>query len=287
VGTESITANGIRFHVEAEGNGPLILLLHGFPQTWYMWKHVMPQLAAAGYRVVAPDLRGVGETSRPKRIRDYRLSVLGDDVAALVGALGAPKAHLIGHDFGGIVAWEAAFTHPEAVDRLIIVNAPPQPAMFRTLLRSPRQLLRSWYLFFFAIPGLPERLLTHRHAEVLVRMFELGQFSDEEIGLYRDAMAGPGAASAGLAWYRAAVRNALADFQRLRAARVDAPTLVIWGEQDPALGTELNDRLERYVRRPLHIEYLPDVGHWVVQDVPERFVTLVTDFLEGSPIVAM
>ena len=277
--TEFVTANGIRFHLAEDGAGPLILLLHGFPQTGQMWHHVMPQLAAAGYRVCAPDLRGMGESARPRRVRDYRFAILGEDVAALVAALGASRAHLIGHDLGGLAAWETAFTHPEVVDRLVIVNAPSQPAMVRTLLRSPRQLLRSWYIFLFAIPGLPERLLTDKHAKVLVRMFEPGRFSEDEVAVYRDAMSRPGAAWAGLAWYRAAVRNVVSDFRRLRRAHVAAPTLVIWGEQDVALGKELNDHLARYVRAPLQIEYLPDVGHWVVQDVPERFVALVTGFL--------
>src|SRR5512132_3192994 len=118
VRTEFVTANGIRFHLETDGEGPLILLLHGFPQSSYQWHHVLPMLAAHGYRVVAPDLRGIGESSRPNRVKDYRLSVLGDDVAALIRELGEERAHVIGHDWGGIIAWEVAFSHPDAVDRL-------------------------------------------------------------------------------------------------------------------------------------------------------------------------
>jgi pimeloyl-ACP methyl ester carboxylesterase len=278
VRTEFVTANGIRFHLEADGDGPLLLLLHGFPQTWYMWHHVMPQLAARGYRVVAPDLRGVGESSRPTRVRDYRLSILGDDVAALVTALGREKAHLIGHDWGGIVAWEAAFSHPEVVDRLVIVNAPPAQGFVRTLLRSLRQLGRSWYIFFFNLPRLPERLLTKRR-DIMRRLLKGGNFSDEEVEIYREALARPGAAWAGLAYYRAASRWVLSDLSRLRGKKVASPTLVIWGDRDASLGTELTLHLDRYVRGPLRIQHIPDADHWFIQNSPERFVALVTDFL--------
>jgi pimeloyl-ACP methyl ester carboxylesterase len=279
VSTEFVEANGIRFHVETDGEGPLVLLLHGFPQTWYMWKAVMPQLAARGFRVVAPDTRGVGETSRPARIEDYRLRTLGDDVAALIRALGEEKAHIIGHDWGGVIAWETAMAHPEVVDRLVVVNAPPMPGMVRTYLTSPLQLLRSWYIGFFQLPRLPERFLTRRHADVMRVMLAPGKFSDEEIEIYRDAICRPRAAWAGLAYYRAVVRWLASDLRRLRGRKVRSPTLVIWGERDYSLGKELTHHLDRYVRGPLRIEYLPDAGHFLVQDYPDRFVELTTRFL--------
>jgi pimeloyl-ACP methyl ester carboxylesterase len=279
VRTEFVTANGIRFHLETDGDGPLILLLHGFPQTSYQWHHVLPMLASHGYRVVAPDLRGIGESSRPTRVKDYRLSVLGDDVAALIRALGEERAHVIGHDWGGIIAWEVGFSHPEAVDRLVIVNAPPAPAMVRTLLTSLRQLGRSWYIFFFNLPFLPERFLTGGHSRIMPRLLEPGHFSAEEIQVYADAICRPRAAWAGLAYYRAASRAVFADLRRVRHKKVASPTLVIWGEPDPALGKELTQHLNRYVSGPLQIQYVPDAGHWVIQDFPERFVELVAGFL--------
>jgi pimeloyl-ACP methyl ester carboxylesterase len=277
VRTEFVTANGIRFHLQTDGDGPLILLLHGYPQTSYMWHHVMPLLAARGYRVVAPDLRGIGQSSRPTRVKDYRLSILGDDVAALIRALGEEKGHVIGHDWGGLVAWEAAFSHPEVLDRLVIVNAPPSQGMVKTLLASLRQLGRSWYVFFFNLPWLPEWLLTRPRA--MSRLLWPGTFSDEEIQVYGKALARPRAAWAGLAYYRAASRGVFSDLRRLRGKKVASPTLVIWGDQDPALGTELTLHLDKYVRGPLRIQHLPDAGHWIIQDSPERFVELVTDFL--------
>jgi epoxide hydrolase 4 len=277
VRTEFVTANGLRFHLRTDGDGPLVLLLHGFPQTSYMWERVMPPLAARGFRVVAPDLRGIGESSRPRRIRDYRLEVLGDDVAALIQALGEERAHVIGHDWGGVVAWEAAFSHPEAVDRLVMVNGPPAQAIVRALVSSPRQLGRSWYVFFFNLPWLPEWLVTRPRA--MGRILSLGNFSDAEIEVYRDAITRPGAAWAGLAYYRAATRRVFSDVRRPRHRKVPSPTLVLWGERDPALGKELTLHLDRYVRGPLLIEYLPDAGHWFIQDSPDRFVELVADFL--------
>ena len=275
--TEFVTANGIRFHLRTDGDGPLVLLLHGFPQTSYMWEQVIPPLAARGFRVVAPDLRGMGESSRPRRIRDYRLEVLGDDVAALIRALGEERAHVIGHDWGALVAWEAALSHPEAVDRLVAVNGPPAQAIVRAFFTSLRQLGRSWYVFFFNLPWLPEWLLTRPRA--MARLLQPGNFSDREIEVYRDAITRPGAARAGLAYYRAATRWVVPDLRRLRRKRVLSPTLVLWGEQDPALGKELTLHLDRYVRGPLLIEYLPDAGHWVIQDLPDRFVELVANFL--------
>lgn len=281
--TEYLTANGIRFHLETDGDGPLLLLLHGFPQSSYAWHDVLPRLAANGYRVVAPDLRGYGESSRPKRIGDYKAKVLGEDIVALIGALGEKAAHLIGHDWGGAVAWETAFAHPEVVDRLVVLNCPPAQVLARAMRTSRRQFRRSWYIPFFALPYLPERFLTRRHGEIMTRVFEGGDFSTDEVERYRDAICRPGAAWAALAYYRAAARTLVSDARRLRGVTVASPTLVIWGEQDPLLGRELTLHLDRYVRGPLRIEYLPDAGHWVVQDLPDRVVELVTGFLaEGS-----
>jgi pimeloyl-ACP methyl ester carboxylesterase len=280
--TEFVEANGIRFHVKVEGDGPLVVLIHGFPQTSYAWHHVMPLLAERGFRVAAPDTRGIGQSSRPTRIADYRLQVLGDDIAALIGALGADKASVIGHDWGGLIAWETAFAHPEVVDRLITVNGPPAHIPPQGWGARLRQLSRSWYAFYFALPRNPERFLTRGHSQIMARLLRDGRFSPEEIALYRDVICQPGAAWAGLAYYRAWVRGLRANAARLRGRTVTAPTLVIWGEQDPALGLELIEDMDRYVRGPLRIVRLPEENHWFVPNQPERFVDLVTAFLEEA-----
>ena len=149
---------GVRLHHVSAGRGPLVLLLHGFPDFWYGWRRQLPALAAAGFRAVAPDLRGYNLSERPARVADYRIERLADDVAALVRALGADRAHVVGHDWGGLIAWQLAMRHPQVVDRLAILNA-PHPARFRRLLLDPRQGLRSWYVAFFQLPWLPERVL--------------------------------------------------------------------------------------------------------------------------------
>jgi len=278
--TEFIEANGIRFRVEVDGDGPLILLLHGFPHFSYQWRHILPSLAARGYRAVAPDLRGIGQTSRPTRIEDYRLPILGEDVAALITALGERKAHVIGHDWGGLIAWETAFAHPEVVDRLITVNGPPAHIPPRRWGARLRQLARSWYAFYFALPWSPERFLTRGHSGIMPRLLDGGRFSLEETAVYRDAICQPDAAWAALAYYRAWVRNIFANARRLRGKVVTAPTLVIWGERDRSLGVELTHDMDRYVRGPLRIVRLPEEGHWLVQNQPDRFAEMVMDFLE-------
>jgi pimeloyl-ACP methyl ester carboxylesterase len=279
VKNEFVDANGIHFHVRTDGEGPLVLLLHGFPQSSYAWHHVIPKLAARGYRVVAPDLRGYGETTRPQHIRDYATKILGDDIAALVAALGEEKAHLVGHDWGGGLAWETAFAHPTVVDRLVVVNCPPAQVLAHAMRTSLGQLRRSWYIPYFTLPSLPERLMTRGHAKILARLFEGGGFSTDEINVYRDALCRPDAAWAALAYYRAAARSLLTDARRLRRKKVASPTLVIWGEQDPVLGRELTLNLDRYVSGPLRIDYLPDAGHWVPQQFPDQLVELVAGFI--------
>jgi epoxide hydrolase 4 len=277
--SEFVEANGIRFHVEVDGDGPLVVLLHGFPQFSYMWRDTGPELAKRGFWTVAPDTRGIGQTERPDTVEAYRLEILGDDVAALIGALGAQKAHLIGHDWGGLIAWETAFNHPDVVNRLITVNGPPGHIIPRRWRNRLRQLGHSWYAFYFSLPRNPERFLTRGHSQIMPRLLRGGDFSPEEIAVYRDAICQPGAAGAGLAYYRAWVRGLRGNAARLRGRTVSAPTLVIWGEQDPSLGVYLTEDMDRYVRGPLRIVRLPEENHWFIQNQPERFIEMVTAFL--------
>src|SRR3954451_16988189 len=154
-----VTVNGVRLHYVETGEGPLVVLLHGFPEFWWTWRHQIPALAAAGFRVVALDMRGYAESGKPPRWQDYRMEILAADVARLIAALGEERAHVVGHDWGAAVAWMVATLHPERVERLAILNVPHPARMERALRTSPRQLLHSWYMFFFQIPWLPERLM--------------------------------------------------------------------------------------------------------------------------------
>ena len=284
--TEFVEANGVRFHCLVEGDGPLVVLLHGFPQFSYEYRHLVPALAAAGYRAVAPDLRGIGDTSRPTRIVDYRLEILGNDIAALIAACGAERAHVMGHDWGGIVASEVAQTHPEVVDRLILVNGPPVLTLARAIRHSWRQRLRSSYVAFFRIPRLPEWWLTAGRGRVLRLLLSDGAFTADDVNVYRDAICRPGVAWAGLAYYRAIARTVRLERDRLRGRKIAAPTLVLWGERDRALGRSLAMYMDREFSGPIRKVFFPDVAHWVVEDRPDEVARLVIEFLNEGRVAA-
>ncbi len=281
--------NGVRLHYVEAGAGPLVVLLHGFPEFWYGWRHQIRPLAAAGYHVIAPDMRGYNRSEKPPGVRAYVAETLVDDVVALIAHFGAVRATVVGHDWGGVVAWETAMRRPDVVDKLIVLNA-PHPGAFLRELRTPAQLARSWYAFAFQIPALPELLVALGDYRSLRAVFthdpaRPGAFTADDIARYRDALAAPGARTATINYYRAAMRR-----NPLRAAVeadrvVTAPTLLIWGMSDRYLGPALTARLERWVPH-LRVERLADASHWVQHDAPERVTALMRDFLrerETSP----
>jgi pimeloyl-ACP methyl ester carboxylesterase len=265
--------NGIRLHWVEQGGGPLVVLLHGFPEFWYSWRLQIPALATR-YRVVAPDLRGYNLSEKPPK--GYDLDTLTDDVLALVRELGQESAVIAGHDWGGVLAWVFAMRFPEVTRRLVVMNA-PHPARFAEELRRPRQLLRSSYALFFQLPWLPELALGANRGYLIGRMLRQSAvvkeaFSDEDLERYRDAISQPGALTAALNYYRAA------RFDRLPADQtVRAPTLLLWGEHDQALGKELTVGLERWVPH-LAVRYL-DCGHWVQQERFEEVNRYLLEFL--------
>ena len=269
----------VRLHWVEQGSGPLLVLLHGFPEFWYAWRRQLHALAAAGFRVVAPDMRGYNLSEKPEGVAAYSVQKLAGDVAALVRHLGAERAHVAGHDWGGVVAWWTAMLHPEAVERLVVINA-PHPRIFARELKKLRQMRRSWYAMMFQLPRLPEALFRARDFAVLERTFRKGPkrpgaYSDEDIRRYKEAAAQPGALTAMINYYRAATR-----VQRPRTRTVEAPTLVIWGERDPHLGIHNLEGLEEYVP-DLRVERIAEAGHWVPADAPERVSELMTGFLRG------
>ena len=277
-----VRANGARFHVVEAGRGPLVLLLHGFPEFWYGWRAQIPALSER-FRVVAPDLRGYNLSEKPTEGYDYRS--LARDVAELIAALGKERALLVGHDWGGAIAWGAATFYPERVARLAILNAPHPGAYFRELRRNPRQVLKSWYIGLVQVPGLAEAVLGARHGAFVARMFRTSTvdpsaFSDADLAAYRRAATRPGALRAMLAYYRS-LRRSLPEEQEVGERRVAAPTLVIWGMQDVALVPELTEGLERWAP-DLHVERVLDSGHWVQHERPELVNRLLLDFLGGG-----
>lgn len=270
---------GARLHYVEAGEGPLVVLLHGFPQCWFAWEAQIPALAAAGFHVVAPDLRGYGASSKPYDVRAYDLDLVAGDVRDLIAERGAQRAMVAGHDWGGAVAWTLAMADPEVVERLAILNM-PHPRRMMEALRGPRQLLRSWYVFLFQLPRLPERLLEAREHRALVQVLEhgspAGPLSIRELMAYRLAWSQPGAVRGMLAYYRAAVRSPRAAEERLRVVR--APTLVIWGDNDPALGRELAEPDVADVPNLVGVEHLPAATHWVMREEPERVSALLAGF---------
>jgi epoxide hydrolase 4 len=277
--SEYIDANGIRFHCITDGAGPLVVLLHGFPQSSYEYRHLVPALARAGYRAVAPDMRGFGDTSRPARIEDYALETLGDDVAALVDACGESKAHVLGHEWGAIVAAEAALSHPNKVDRLILVNGAPAITLGRAIHHSWRQRIRSSYILFFRTPRLPEWWLTFRQG-LFMRLVLPDVVGAKDLAVYREAICQPRAAWAGLAYYRSIAHTIQDDADRLRGKRITAPTLVLWGERDRSLRRDLTNWLDRQFTDPPRTVLFPDVGHWVIEARPDEVARNVIGFFD-------
>ena len=274
-----IEVNGVRLHCLVEGKGPLVLLLHGFPETSRAWRKQIPALAER-FQVVAPDLRGYGASDKPNGIAAYRTSVLADDIVGLIHTFDAERAHVVGHDWGGAVAWATAIEHPEAVDRLVVLNCPHPVVMARALRSNWAQVRRSWYIFAFQIPALPEWALRRDGARALkdtLRSFTKrpDTFSELDLDEYARAFSAPGAATSAINYYRAAVRSPAPSAMK----KVRAPTLLIWGEDDVALGIELTHGMEGLLEREPRVEYLPDTGHFVMEERPEVVNRLLLEFL--------
>lgn len=271
----------VRLHYVEAGTGPLVILLHGFPEFWYSWRHQITALAEAGFHAVAPDMRGYNLSDKPKAVRDYRIELLARDVARLIRACGSDRATVAGHDWGAGVAWQFAMSYPDLLDRLVIMNV-PHPLQFLRGLRTWRQLKKSWYMFFFQIPWIPEAILRAGNFAMVRRIFRSDPvrpdaFTDEDIDWYVGALSVPGALTGGINYYRALFRqNPIRRGQSIR--RIDAPVLVIWGEQDRFLGAELAEPDRKWVPN-LRVERLADASHWVQVDQPETVNALLIDFL--------
>jgi len=283
------TVDGVDLHVVTAGEpgDPLVVLLHGFPDFWYGWRHQLPALVEAGFRVLVPDQRGYNLSDKPQALSAYRMGRLSGDVATLVASEDEDEdgnqetAHVVGHDWGAAVAWDLSVRFPDVVDRLGIVNVPHPTVMERTLKTNPRQLLRSWYMFYFQVPGLPEWFLSRDDAagvaSVLRSSSNPGAFTDTDLQHYRQAYRRPGAARGPVNWYRALFRRR-DDPPR---ERVEAPALVIWGDQDDALLPEMADRSLDYCVDG-RLERFPDASHWVHREEPERVNEVLLTHLEAG-----
>jgi epoxide hydrolase 4 len=274
---EYIVSNGIRLHYVTQGQGPLMLMLHGFPEFWYSWRHQIPEFAK-DYKVVALDLRGYNDSDKPSEQSAYVMSELIRDVEGVIQGLGYDRCVLVGHDWGGAIAWCFAYARPEMVERLIVMNI-PHPAKFAEGLWTPQQLMRSWYTFFFQLPVLPELVLQAFDYEAISNALEgmavdQSTFTPTDIEAYKDAAAKRGALTAMLNYYR----NAFTSFQQQDWTLLDVPTLMIWGEEDAALGKELTYGTQEFVR-DCQIRYIPNCSHWVQQERPELVNHYMREFL--------
>jgi pimeloyl-ACP methyl ester carboxylesterase len=288
--TEFVEANGLRFEVNMCGEGDkLALCLHGFPEHAYSWRYQLPLLAELGYTAWAPNLRGYGKSSRPPYMEDYSVENLMEDVGGLVDASGCKSVVLIAHDWGAVVAWLFAIRKIRPLEKLIIMNVPhPGPAS-KAMKSGFTQLRKSWYIFFFQIPWLPEFLFGLNNAKGIGDAIrnsseDESRFPEEDLQVYRDNANQPGALTAMINWYRGLLRGGGAKRQAdLGYPVIEVPTLMVWGEEDVALSKATTYGTEEYVS-DFRIRYLPRVSHWVQQEAPEAVNAMVEAFLKEEPI---
>ena len=287
------SVNGIRLHYAESGSGDdLVILLHGFPEFWYSWRH---QLTALGktYHVVAPDMRGYNLSDKPWRVEDYRIEVLVDDVVGIIDHFGADKAAVVGHDWGAGVAWAVAQKYPERVSKLVALQVPPAAAWRANL--TLRQLLRSWYMFFFQLPRIPEWAISRKNLAGLDRTFKetvirKGSFSGADIENYKEAMRQPGALTGAVNYYRANVRRLISQGRTpernksvpRRDGRIRVPTLFIFGEQDFAILPATVRGVEKFVDAPYREVRIADSGHWVQNEAPDEVNAALLEFLAST-----
>ncbi len=281
---EFIETNGIRLHVVCAGpeDGPLVVLLHGFPEFWYGWRKQIAALVDAGLRVVVPDQRGYNLSGKPREVKAYNIDVLAADVVGLIGAVGRNRASLVGHDWGGAVAWWVATRYPQHVDRLAILNMPHPWVMKRTLERSWRQRRRSWYILFFQLPLLPEWALRRGNWRVLTRALRASAhreaFTDADLERYTEAWSQPSALRSMLNWYRAAMRFPPKAIERPAVA---APTLIIWGAQDRFLGRDMATQ-SIDICRDGRLVFLEQETHWLQHEAAGRVNALLQEFFRDE-----
>lgn len=282
-----VPTNGITLHVVQSGpqDGPLVMLLHGFPEFWYGWHRQIPALTAAGYRVWAPDQRGYNLSDKPRRVADYQMTALVADIVGLLDAAGHERVYLVGHDWGAAVAWNLAAYHPDRLVQVVIINVPHPHVMGQELRRNPRQLSKSWYIFFFQLPWVPEQLLNlskGRLAEYALRgTSRRGTFSNEDLGFYRAAWARPRGFTSMINWYRAAARYAR---QLEPPSRVRVPVHIVWGKRDAFLTANMAQKSLAWCEAG-QLTYFNKATHWVQHEEAEAINQLLVQLFVTAPSV--
>ncbi|HEX7153539.1 MAG TPA: alpha/beta hydrolase [Thermoanaerobaculia bacterium] len=256
-------------HYKSEGNGPLVVLLHGFPEFWYSWRKQMPALAAAGFRAVAPDLPGYNESPKPQEIDAYTIPRVAAEVAKFIESLNE-RCVLVGHDWGGFVSWFLAMTRPDLIRKLVILNVPHPVPLQREVRRSTRQKLKLSYQLFFRLRALPEFVMK-TYGPILLK--RAGRFTPEDIARYRQAWRG--SLKTMIHYYRAVPRGSKE--MRSQIQKIEMPALLIWGERDPVFLRETTENFEDWVPN-LRVERIARAGHFVQTDAPDRVNELLIDF---------
>ena len=276
-----IKTNGITLHVVEAGptDGPLVILLHGFPEAWYGWRYQIETLAAAGGHVLAPDQRGYNLSDKPKGVKSYRLNTLARDILGLIDWAGRDRAVVIGHDWGAAVGWYLATCYPDRIAKYIALNVPHPSLMLEMLKKHPRQLLKSWYIFFFQLPWLPEktieRLGSSDRTMPLRQSSRTGTFSPTDLARYRRSWGIPGALTGMINWYRATLRY---PGELPKNPGVKVPVLIIWGKQDSFLLPE-GAEVSLQVCEKGRLVFVPEASHWVQHEEPAKVNRLILDFI--------
>ena len=272
-----IDVGEVTLHVAEAGpaDGPLVVFLHGFPEFWWSWRHQLEAFGKAGFHAVAPDMRGYDESDKPEGVAAYEIEKLTADVAGLIRALGREEAMIVGHDWGAVVAWGFAMIYPAMTTRLAILNV-PHPAKMQKGLYTWKQMKKSWYIFFFQLPFVPESGMAANGFASIRKLFEADGVPSEEVDRYVEAVRKPGVAKAAVNYYRAAVRRMFTG--RLPPMKsIHTQVLVIWGDADRYLGIELADPPARLVPHA-RVEHIPGASHWVQNAAPERVNELLLEF---------
>jgi pimeloyl-ACP methyl ester carboxylesterase len=284
-----VTTNGIALHIAESGSrdGPLVILLHGFPEFWYGWRHQIRALAAAGYWVVAVDQRGYNLSDKPAGKQAYDLDFLTDDIAGIADALGRDRFSIVGHDWGGIIAWWAAGRYPQRLDRFAVLNA-AHPSVWREAIKNDRsQRRKSWYIGMFQLPAFPEWAMRRRRFRVLIDTLKSAArpdaFSDDDLHLYRGAWEQPGALTGMVDWYRAIAAK---DLPAVESIHIEVPALILWGVNDKYAIRNLAERM-RLLCTNVKVEYFERATHWLQHDEPSAVSDRLVDFLsplrQGNP----
>lgn len=275
-----IDTNGITLHVALAGpeDGELVILLHGFPEFWYGWRHQIDALSRAGYRVAVPDQRGYNKSDKPRGRTSYRIDILAADIAGLIKSLNREDAFIIGHDWGGAVGWQLASAHPEAVRGFIAVNIPHMGVFPKVFLKAPSQLIRSLYMVFFQIPILPEKIMRSKNYENMAhgiqRTGKEGAFKDSELESYMNAWREPGALIGMLNWYRALPFS----LKHIDTHKIDIPVKIIWGDKDPFLSKKLATESLKFIDTN-EVIWIHGATHWVHQEEAEVVNKEILNFI--------